>query len=116
MEKNTFFKLKMETDEIIDVTLNFYRLYQLKTKNPEAYKAYFAVTSKGLEDEFSVWQVIYTGYLCAHLDDEELQYPDFESFLQDVPYSRTDMWNCYLSLMGDNKKKVPKSLQNSKEV
>ena len=113
MEKNTYFKLKMETDEIIDVTLNFYRLYQLKTKNPDAYSKYFKITSKGLEDEFSVWQVIYTGYLCAHIDDDELEYPDFESFLMDVPYSRDAMWNCYLSLMGNKKKEVPKRLPNS---
>ena len=115
MEKNTFFKFKMDTDEVLDLTLNFYRLYKLKAKNEKVYKEYFRILSKGPADEFDMLMIVYTGYLCAHVDDEELEYPDFESFLMDVPEERDYLWNAYTSLMGIKKKQVPRRLPDAEE-
>ena len=106
-EKNTYLQFTMDDDSVIDVTLSFYRLYQLKTSNKEMYEDYFQIVKGGINDEFDALKMIYIGYLCAHINDEadDLEYPDFESFLKNVSDSRPAMWNCYFELTGQNSKK-----------
>ncbi len=105
-EKNTYRKFTMESGCVVELTLNFYRLYQLKAKDPKSYDLYFKITENGLKDEFDIWMYVYVAYLCANLEKEKLEYQDFESFLMDVPDSREGMWRIYRELTGGKKKKA----------
>ena len=105
-EKNSYLSFELTNGDTVQLTLSFYRLYQLRTSDPNQYKEYFRVTEKGLKDEFDVWTQIYTAYRCANLEAEELAYPTFEDFLMVVPDGRETMWNVYFDLTGRKKKKV----------
>ena len=116
-ERNTYIPMTMESGKEVQLTLNFYRLYLLKTNHKEEYDAYFKIESKGSIDEIDVCHQIYTAYLCATMDDEEREYPTFESFLMDLPESRNLIFSIYGTLIGRKKKKpIEKRSGTSRET
>ena len=55
------------------MTLTFYALYQLKTKNKALYERYNKImTKQAITDELDMITVVYTAYVCANLSEENL--------------------------------------------
>lgn len=55
-----------------ELTLTFYKVYQLKNKNKALYTRYCKLESKQDVDVIEMITILYTGYVCAHLDEENL--------------------------------------------
>ena len=57
------------------LTLSFYAIYQLKSKNPALYGRYtraMASMGKGnTVDELETIAILYVAYMCAHMNDTE---------------------------------------------
>lgn len=73
---NTTYDFEMADGSVVTLTLAFYKLYQLKSKNKALYDRYnkiMASNAKGNNvDELETITVLYTAYVCAHMDSEEL--------------------------------------------
>lgn len=67
--KNTFYEFKFEDGTSENLTLAFYALYQLKTKNKGVYEEYNRIMTKGATDELDMITVLYASYLCANVSD-----------------------------------------------
>ena len=84
--KNTFIDFELEDGTKIQLTLNFARLLQLRSKRKSAYEKYTnALAGKGDAFENSL-VTLYTAYLCANiekLDNEEIM--DFNTFIDAIP-------------------------------
>lgn len=55
-----------------ELTLTFYALYQMKPKHEGLYKRYNKIMSSGVSEELDMVTILYTAYVCAHLNDENL--------------------------------------------
>lgn len=96
---NTFYDFKMADGTTVPLTLNFYYLYQLKSKNKAMYERYNKIMvnqSKGNYDDIENVEILYTAYCCAMLAKPELNDVQFEEFLM---------------LCGGNRDAVGKALQ-----
>lgn len=69
MLKNTCIDFKFEDGDSVKMTLAFYALYQLKTKNKSVYDKYNQVMTKGANEELDMIIVLYAAYLCANLNE-----------------------------------------------
>lgn len=72
---NTNYTFEFYDGTKIELTLTFYSLYQLKEKNKAMYERYHRImgdNSKGKYDELEMISVLYTAYICAHINDEEI--------------------------------------------
>ncbi len=101
MEKSSIVDFEMQNGTV-ECTLNFYRLYQLKTKHEQEYKRYFEITKKGVHSDLDAVEVIYVAYLCANMD----KMPDvmsFEEFLQNIKNGRARIWQTLNKLNSDEK-------------
>lgn len=67
--KNTFYEFKFEDGDSVQMTLAFYALYQLKSKNKAIYDEYNRVMTKGASEELDMITVLYAAYLCANVSD-----------------------------------------------
>ena len=59
----------------VPLTLTFYALYQLKSRNRALYNRYNEImnkTSRGGYDELDMISIIYTAYLCANVNEKNL--------------------------------------------
>ena len=72
LKKNTTIEFEFYDGTTAAMTLTFYALYQLKSKNKSLYERYNRIMSKGPADELEMITVMYTAYVCAHLDDAEI--------------------------------------------
>lgn len=74
MEKlNTFYNYTFCDGTTAQMTLTFYALYQLKSKNNALYDRYNAIMRKisnGKADELDTVTVLYVAYLCANPSEE----------------------------------------------
>lgn len=59
------------------MTLAFYLLYKLRTKNKPLYDRYMKIMSKQQTDEVETIVVLYTAYVCAHMDEEIMSEEEF---------------------------------------
>lgn len=101
MEKSSVVELEMKNGTV-ECTLNFYRLYQLKTKHKKEYNRYFEVTNEGVKSDLDAVEVIYVAYLCANME----KMPDvmsFEEFLQNLKNGRARIWQTLNALNSDEK-------------
>lgn len=84
--KNTFIDFELEDGAKIQLTLNFARLLQLRSKRKSVYEKYTnALAGKGDAFENSLI-TLYTAYLCANiekLDNSEIM--DFNTFIDAIP-------------------------------
>lgn len=79
MEKtmlNTTYNFTLADGSTVPLTLNFYFLYQLRSKNKPLYERYNKILSnqskKDYEyDEIDNMEILYTAYCCANLNNEE---------------------------------------------
>lgn len=69
---NTIYEFEFYDGEKTNLTLSFYALMRLSSKNKRAYERYNKIMSTKESNEVEMVQVLYTGYLCAHLDEENL--------------------------------------------
>lgn len=101
MDKSTFVDFEMEKGTV-QLTLNFYRLNQLKTKHRQEYKRYFELQKEGIYTDLDAVEVLYVAYLCANMESM----PDvmsYEEFLQNMKNGRKRIWEAYAALNADAK-------------
>lgn len=103
--KNTYIDLKLEDGSVIQLTLNFSRLLQLKNKRKTIYEKYTtALSGKGDAFENSL-VTLYAAYLCANiekLDSEEIV--SFDEFIDAIPQSFILINNLVDQLINPKKK------------
>ena len=61
-------------------TLNFYSLYLLREGGDKAraiYENYQKIRLNGAKDELDYAYLVYTAYVCANLDKDYIDYPEF---------------------------------------
>lgn len=68
---------------VVKVTLRFYSLYQLKSKNKAAYDAYNKIMTRGPQEELDNATIIYTAYLCANLNEDCMTEMEFLELMPD---------------------------------
>lgn len=74
---NTFVKFEFCDGSETEMTLAFYLLYKLRAKNKNLYERYMKIMSKQQTDEVETIVVLYTAYVCAHLDEEVMSEEEF---------------------------------------
>ena len=103
--KNTFLDLELQDGTKIQLTLNFSRLLQLRSKRKKVYEQYtHALAGKGDVFENSL-VTIYTAYLCANLeklDNNEVM--SYETFIDAIPQSFATINEAVEKLMYPKKK------------
>lgn len=81
---NTITEIVTPSGQVINVTLNFFLLYGVKTKYPDVYKRYNQVMMESMSDIFDAVDILYTAYLCALPDGTEpMPYEDFMLLFED---------------------------------
>lgn len=84
---NTVYEFEFDNGEVVKMTLRFYSLYLLKSKNKQAYERYNKIMIKGPQEELENVTILYTAYLCANLDHIEECMSELD-FLQLMPDDR----------------------------
>lgn len=73
---NTNYEYELADGRKVNLTLCFYKLYQLKTKNKKLYerynKTYTHMQNKKEFEELDLIFMLYVAYVCANMDDENL--------------------------------------------
>ena len=64
---NTTFDFELVDGTVVQLTLRYISLYQLRGKNRAAYDKYNRIMMKGPQEELENVTVLYTAYLCANL-------------------------------------------------
>ena len=83
--KNTYQELELENGEIVKLTLNFARLLKVKNDQPKIYDRFMKVLqNKDFDIVFDSLTVLYTGYLCANMNNESMLSED--EFMELVPF------------------------------
>ena len=83
--KNTYMDFELENGETVKLTLNFARLLQIKSEQPKIYDRFMKVLqNKDFDIVFDSLTVLYTGYLCANMDEESMLSED--EFMELVPF------------------------------
>lgn len=80
MKLNTIYDFEFADGSKAELTLAFYKLYQLRSKNKTLYDRYNKIMSKnsngGTPDELETITVLYVAYVCANMDKGELMDED----------------------------------------
>ena len=100
---NTVYNFELADGEIVQMTLRYFNLYQLKSKNKQAYTNYNKIMIKGPEEELENVTILYTAYLCANLANIEMCMTEME-FLQRMPEDREYIGEILQSLINSKKK------------
>jgi len=72
---NTTYDFPLEDGTTVKLTLNFYYLYQLRSKYGELYKRYNTImqtTNKNDIDILDMVTICYVGYVCANQNEETI--------------------------------------------
>lgn len=74
---NTYYDFKLADGTTAKLTLNFYFLYQLRSKNKSLYDRYHKVINAQSKkdyvfDEIDNMEILYTAYFCANMDKEDM--------------------------------------------
>lgn len=89
---NSTIEYEFYNGEKVKMSLWFYALYQLKSKNPELYRRYNETMnklSKNNVDELDSLFILYIAYRCANLDDPECL--SEEDFIVNCGFDRVQM-------------------------
>ena len=100
---NTVYNFELDDGEKVEMTLRFYNLYQLKSKNKQAYEKYNKIMIKGPQEELENVTILYTAYLCANLANIDECMTEIE-FLQRMPEDREYIGGILQSLINSKKK------------
>ena len=101
---NTTVDFELCDGTTVKLTLAFYHLYQLKSKNPSLYKRYNAAmsnTAKDNYDELDMITILYAAYMCANMDAAVL---DEEEFMMLCGSDRIAVGNAVKALTSPKKK------------
>ena len=101
--KNTCIEMELEDGQKVQLTLAFYRLYQLKAKNKDLYSHYNKIMTKGPEEELDMIVILYTAYLCANIEHVEDCMSELE-FMKLVPSNRKVIREIEEELIASKKK------------
>ena len=83
--KNTYQELKLTNGETVKLSLNFARLLAVKNKRPKLYEDLMRILQyKDFDIVFDSLKVLYVGYLCARVNDDEAMTE--EEFMELVPF------------------------------
>lgn len=99
------------------LTLTFYALYQLRSKNAFLYKRYNDVMlkmSKGNYDELDMVTVLYTAYMCANSDKENIL--SEEEFIMLLGSDRTALGKAVQELTSPKKQKASDNHSNKGHI
>ena len=73
---NTTYDFELESGEVVKLTLSFYALYQLRSKNKALHDRYNKIMTNnaknGTVDELDTITILYVAYVCANMANEEL--------------------------------------------
>lgn len=73
---NTTYDFELADGSVVELTLAFYKLYQLRSKNKALYERYNKIMSNnakgGVVEELDTIAVLYTAYVCANMSKDEL--------------------------------------------
>lgn len=69
---NTTVEFVLEDGTVTELTLTYYALYQMKPKHEGLYKRYNRIMANGMNEELEMITVLYTAYVCAHLNSESI--------------------------------------------
>lgn len=99
---NTLYEYKMADGSTVKMTLNFYYLYQLRSKNKSLYERYNRILVRQSQkdyayDEIDNMEVLYTAYCCANMNDENLLTE--EDFLMLCGSDRTEVGKAINALL-----------------
>lgn len=73
----SFYEFTFEDGDKTEMTLAFYKLYKLRSKDKDLYAEYNEIMGKKKNDEFELVRLLYIAYVCAHLDEEQMDFEDF---------------------------------------
>lgn len=107
LKMNTTIDFEFCDGRKVPLTLTFHSLYQLRSKNSYLYKRYNEVMtkmSKGNYDELDMCVILYTAYMCANSDDENLL--NEEEFIMLLGSDRTALGKAVQELTSPKKQKV----------
>lgn len=100
-ELNTNIEFQFCDGTKTELTLSFYRIYQLRQKNKNLYERYSRIMQKKQTDELETITILYTAYVCAHLDSEEIM--NEEEFMILCGSDRMEANNAAYALMRPKK-------------
>lgn len=69
---NTNIEYKFYDGTTTELTLTFYALYLMKPKHKGLYERYNKIMANGVSEELDMVTILYTAYVCAHINDENL--------------------------------------------
>lgn len=71
--RSTFLDFELNDGSIVKLTLNFGLLYDVRSKYKSIYDEYNRIMTTGkMEDFLMVGTILYTAYLCANIDSENI--------------------------------------------
>lgn len=111
-DRATFRKLELNDGQEVEMCLTFGRLLKLREKRPEEYKKYNKLAMDGVKDEVDFPTFLYTGYLCANIDNVENCMPEGE-FYEKLPENHALVIGTVMALRYGESKKKPDSEEDS---
>ena len=111
----TFKELQLQNGEVIQLTLNFRRLLQLKNKRKKLYERYNLIYNKTIKDNtFDTITILYVAYLCANIDEiDNDTVMSEDEFMEEIPQSFVLINNIVTELtQPKSKKNLEKPLEN----
>lgn len=104
-EKNTYVEFELKNGKKVNMTLQFYRLYQLKNSKQRKsdYDRYNEINVKGAKEELDLVDMLYVAYLCANVENLD-DCMDKREFLMNFPDNRKYVTDIYDSLAYPKKK------------
>lgn len=102
---NTVIEFEFCDGTTTNLTLQFYRLYQLKSKKPQLYAAYNKAMNRnanGDYDEIDMLQILYVAYHCANVE-KETDLLSFEEFMMLCGSDRKVVGNAVAMLINPKK-------------
>lgn len=90
-----------------EMTLAFIQLKRLSSKNKSLYERCQKIMANGGKDEFDTLTVLYTAYICANMDSENLLTED--EFIEKCGSDRQALMDALTALTTPKKRKASES-------
>ena len=100
---NTVRDFELADGTVVQMTLNYYALYQLKPKKKSIYERYNKIMTRGPEEELENVTILYTAYLCANVHNID-ECMDEMTFLTLMPENRQYIGEVISELINPKKK------------
>lgn len=111
---NTVIDYEFQDGSRAEMTLSFYKLYQLRGKNPMLYKRYVAAINKGKAiEELDMITIMYVAYVCANMGVGNVM--DEEEFMMKCGSDRKAVTEGYRKLTQPKKQKDSRNHSSSEQ-